>query len=378
VSIANKGSGPRRVDILVVGAGPAGSIAALELARTGFSVLVADRLGPAAAKIGETLPGAAIRLLHRLGLSSVARADDDSGHCPISGALTAWTSEALIASDALADPYGGGVRLDRARFDAALRQASQDGGGAFHPANVSALERTAQGWTAGLDDGRQISARWLVDATGRRGKLARLIGARRRRHRPLVAVYRTGQPTLNEDLDRTIIEARPNGWFYTGRVAGGRWAFGFHTSPGEAALLQRDPARWEAIAREAPRLTDWLGQPVFDPGMVFRDARDGGLASPVGEQWVACGDAALSFDPIAGQGLFNALRSGMAAAQHIVATIAGQSDTGYAAELARATSIYTERRRALYAAQRRWPDTPFWRFQRDEPVQPADFQPIRI
>jgi flavin-dependent dehydrogenase len=376
VSIASKGL--HRVDILVAGAGPAGSIAALELARAGFSVLVGDRLGPAPPKIGETLPGAAIRLLHRLGLSSVARADDDSGHCPISGTLTAWDSPALIASDALADPYGAGIRLDRARFDAALRQASQDGGAVLHPAYVSTLERSAQCWTAGLDDGRQVSARWLVDATGRRGKLARLIGAPRRRRRALVAVYRTGVPTLNKDLDRTIIEARPNGWFYAGRVAGGRWAFGFHTSPDDAASLRRDPARWEAIARDAPHLTEWLGQPVFDPGLVFRDARDGGLALHAGEGWVACGDSALSFDPIAGQGLFNALRSGMAAAQHIVATSAGQPDTGYAAELARAASIYTQRRRALYAAQRRWPDAPFWRFQRDEPLQPADFQPIRM
>jgi flavin-dependent dehydrogenase len=368
VSIASDGSGPRRVDILVAGAGPAGSVAALELARAGLSVLVADRLGPAPSKIGETLPGAAIRLLHRLELGSIAQTNDVTGHCHVGGTLTAWDSATMIASDAMADPYGAGIRLDRARFDAALRQASLDGGAASHSANISTLERAREGWTVGLDDGRQITASWLVDATGRRGKLARLIGTRRRRHRALVAVYRYGRPTFNAALDRTIIEARPNGWFYAGQLGDGRWAFGFHTSPEEAALLRRDPARWDAILREAPGLTALLGEPRFDPGLVFRDARDGGLASPVGEGWVACGDSALSFDPIAGQGLFNALRSGMAAARYVVAAIAGESGSGYAAELAQVASVYTERRRALYDAQRRWPDAPFWRFQRDEPL----------
>lgn len=370
MSIASDGSGVRRVDILVAGAGPAGSIAARELARAGHSVLLADRLGPAAPKIGETLPGAAIRLLHRLDLSSVV-GTDETGHNPVSGTLTAWDSATMVSSDALADPYGAGIRLDRARFDVALRQASIDGGAMFHPAAIATIERAPHGWVAGCDDGRQVTAPWLVDATGRRGKLARLIGTRRRRHRPLVAIYRYGWPTLNAGLDRTIIEARPDGWFYAGHLGGGRWAFGFHTSPGEAALLRRDPARWEAIAHEAPHLSDMLGQPVFEPGPVFRDARDGGLASPVGPGWVACGDAALSVDPIAGQGLFNALRSGMAAARHVANAIAGQADSDYVAELARAAAIYTGRRQALYAAQRRWPDAPFWRLQSAAPLLTA-------
>lgn len=370
MSVANDGSGLGRIDILVAGAGPAGSIAAIELARAGHSVLLVDRLGPAPPKIGETLPGAAIRLLHRLDLSSVVGADE-TRHRRVSGTLTAWDSETVVARDAMADPYGAGVRLDRGRFDAALRQASLDGGAAFHPADIATLERTPLGWVAGFDDGRQVAASWLVDATGRRGKLSRLIGVHRRRHRPLVAIYRYGHPTLNDHLDRTIIEARPNGWFYAGHLGDGRWAFGFHTSPQEAAILRRDPAHWEVIAGGAPHLAGLLGEPVFEPGQVFRDARDGGLASPVGQGWVACGDAALSFDPIAGQGLFNALRSGMAAARHVVAAITGQAGSDYADELARAAAIYAGRRQALYAAQRRWPDAPFWRLQRDAATTPA-------
>jgi flavin-dependent dehydrogenase len=362
------GEGEGQLDVLVAGAGPAGSVAALELARAGLCVLLVDRLKPSLPKIGETLAGAAIRLLHRLDLASVARPGPETGHCPVGGTMISWNSTTMMASDAIADPYGPGIRLDRAAFDAALRQASSQGGAAFRPANVTAIEHVAQGWTVRLDDGREESASWIVDATGRRGKLARLAGARRRRHRALVAVYRCGRPRRNTDLDRTIIEARPNGWFYAGRLENGQWAFGFHTSPEEAARMRVEPARWDAILGDAPHLSELLGKPVFESELSFRDARDGGLASPVGDCWIACGDAAMSFDPIAGQGLFNALRSGVAAARHIIAGTSGGATSRYASELAQAAAIYTERRRILYGRQLRWPTTPFWRLQRDEPT----------
>ena len=44
-------------DAVVAGAGPAGALAALELARNGFRVAVVDSSETASHKIGESLPG---------------------------------------------------------------------------------------------------------------------------------------------------------------------------------------------------------------------------------------------------------------------------------------------------------------------------------
>lgn len=352
-----------RIDVLVAGAGPAGAVAARELARAGCSVLLADRLRPSAPRLGETLPGAAIRLLRRLDLESVARSGGDSGHCRVGGMLVAWQSDAVVASDAIADPYGAGIRLDRARFDADLRAASVDAGVSLRRADVTAVTRTTLGWSVGFDDGPDVSATWLIDATGRRGRLVRLIGVRASRPRGLVAVYRHGRPQRNAALDRTVIEARPEGWFYAGRLGDGRWAFGLHTTPAQAAALRRDPARWATLVGDAPQLSALFGETAFEGYPVFRDARDGRLDPPAGERWVACGDAALGVDPIAGQGLFNALRSGMGAAGHV---LSGGGEPDYAAELAEVARTYRDRRDALYAAQPRWRDAPFWRARRDE------------
>src|SRR5690349_6877609 len=58
------------VDVLIAGAGPAGSIAALLLARTGARVLIVDReTFPRDKLCGDTLNPGAVRLLASLGLS---------------------------------------------------------------------------------------------------------------------------------------------------------------------------------------------------------------------------------------------------------------------------------------------------------------------
>ena len=63
------------IDVLIAGAGPAGSIAATVLARAGARVLVVDRAQfPRPKLCGDTLNPGALALLHRLGLRCAASA----------------------------------------------------------------------------------------------------------------------------------------------------------------------------------------------------------------------------------------------------------------------------------------------------------------
>ena len=324
--------------------------------------------------MGETLPGAAIRLLKRLGLGEVIEpqaASHASAHCPVGGLLVAWNDPTLVANDTLDDPYGQGLRLDRPFFDAFLRRAAEAADACLWPADIAGLERGAAGWSIWLDDGAVVGARWLIDATGRRARLSRLIGARRRRSSPLVAIYRTGWPERNGDLTRTVIAAGPDGWVYAGRLGDGRWAFGYHTTPQLAARMLSSPAVWGDAVAECHGLAGLFGGLAFAPDLAVRDARGARLDPPIGEGWVACGDAALSFDPIAGQGLFNALYTGMTAAEAVQTMRAGAPPSGYAAELDKVAAIYTARRRGLYKQERRWSERSFWRLLHEEGYTPS-------
>ncbi|MCF1465813.1 dehydrogenase [Agrobacterium vitis] len=356
-------------NVVVAGAGPAGAIAARHLARAGRSVVMLDRLRSHAPRLGETLPGAAQRLLIQEGLADLAVPGPH--HARVGGGLTVWGDEHVVASDTLRDPYGPGLRLDRAQFDADLRQASLEANGLWWEVNVRDIKRQDGLWVIGLDDGRIIRAPFIIDATGRSARIVRLLGVAQHRGAALVSLYQIAKPQKNADLERTLIEATPDGWIYAGRLADGFWAIGYHTLPEEAVHLRRLPDRRIALFTEAPHLTsclgalDWVG-PVF-----ARDARSLNAITPWGEGWYAVGDAALAFDPIAGQGLFNALRTGVAAAEGILAApAAGLS--AYVQELSRVRAIYSTRRQSLYCSESRWLDRDFWKMQQDQVAVPGD------
>jgi flavin-dependent dehydrogenase len=170
-------------DAIVAGAGPAGAVAAYELARSGRRVLLADTVDPTSPKIGEALPGAAVRLLRAIELPVPGAGGP---HTPIGGNLASWNSDQLVANDFIGDPDGPGWRLDRVRFDADLRAAALRAGASYRSARVTDLERNDTGWHIRFRNGGTETARWVVDATGRRAAIARRLGARRLRDAPLV------------------------------------------------------------------------------------------------------------------------------------------------------------------------------------------------
>jgi flavin-dependent dehydrogenase len=124
----------RTWDVAVVGAGPAGAMAARELARSGHAVLLLDRAAFPRWKVcGCCLNGHALALLHAAGLSeSIA-----SRHAVSLRAIQ------LAAGGRVAEvPLAGGVALSREAFDAALVDAAIAAGAAFLPQTLTSLERS--------------------------------------------------------------------------------------------------------------------------------------------------------------------------------------------------------------------------------------------
>jgi len=93
-------------------------------------------------------------------------------------------------------------------------------------------------------------------------------------------------------------------------------------------------------------------------------AASGGYLDPsAGPGWIAAGDAAQSYDPLASQGLFNALYTGLAAAEAADRALSGDPAglPAYAAELQKVRAAYELHLVAWYGLEQRWPQSPFWR-----------------
>lgn len=345
-------------DVIIAGAGPAGSVVAHVLARKGRRVLIVDPLPPRALKIGEALPGAVLRLLRALNLPFP---EQNGPHVAIGGNLSCWNSEELVATDFFHDPDGQGWRLDRLQFDSALREAATDSGAIFKQGRLCDFVREEKRWRITLDNGETFTGLWLVDATGRSTSVARKLGAQWLRDAPLIAIYAVGRPPKNIQLNRTVVEAAQNGWWYAGMLPSGLCMVGFHGLPKDAGQLITLPKAW----MKALMATSYISQIFRDFSFEFPlralDASGGRLNHFVGNQWLACGDAAMCFDPVSSRGIMSALHNGMLAANAIHGAM-GDDITAlhaYKHRLEQMHKIYLLQCRAIYQSVTRW-HTPFW------------------
>jgi len=375
----------RDFDAVIVGGGPAGGAAALTLARAGRHVLLIEQSPERPMRVGEALAPAARPLLRDLGLLDRLAAE---GHLPCHGNQFVWGSNEPHATDFLFNPYGHGWHLDRRRFDAMLRDQARDAGAELRVGRFIDADRSTDGsWLIRTDRSHGgipvLSCAWLVDATGRRSAIACRHGAVRRRDDTLVALlarFRTHDGSRCDRDSRTFIEAIPDGWWYSVLLPSGERVVAFLTDAGLVDSSYRTSEGFSERLHDARHLHALLAdhgyQIVGHPRGT--DAGSSRLDRFAGDGWVAVGDAAIAFDPLSSQGLLCALDTGTIAGHAIDRALEG--DTGPVGHFCdRVNEIYAAYRRELafyYAAERRWPDRPFWsrRLPIEQPI-PQSQQP---
>jgi flavin-dependent dehydrogenase len=174
-------------------------------------------------------------------------------------------------------------------------------------------------------------------------------------------------------LNRNVIEAAAQGWWYAGRLPSGAILAGLHTHPQYAVQLLAEPERWRQALGETRHIGPMLAGTSFEGAPRSHEACGARLDCPGGEGWIACGDAALSFDPISGQGIFSALYSGVTAARAIDEALGGTNARleTYSKTLEVIRRTYISRCLAFYRSEGRWTSREFWSHFSDRGVADA-------
>lgn len=356
-------------DVLVLGGGPAGATAALNLAPMRRVVLV-ERQTQSPGRIGEALPPAARRLLIDMGLIDEFIAQC---HVPCYGNRSIWGRIAPAETEFLRDPDGHGWHLDRARFDAWLRHtAVARGAMLLMPARLLSIKRGADSWQVRVatPGGEQIVlAAFAIDAGGRAAPLARQIGAWRRASGRLVCGWLHGSAcSMGRGSRLTAVEAVENGWWYTAPVPDDRRVLAFLTDADlPAARIAHNTACLVDSTVTAPEIRAILMESEFVPISGGFTAAHSSVLEPCGAAgWLAAGDASISFDPLSAQGLLHALFSGLAAAEVAHFCLAGDDNAvpRYTRLMNSIHQAYQRRLDFYYASETRWPSAPFWQRRR--------------
>lgn len=310
-----------RVDVLVVGAGPAGLVTARRVARAGHRVVVveadaADRRSP-----GDVL----------LEPAALRRLDDESsgvlrgmGHparrIRIGGAARSTT----VAWPTADGPAGAGAVVPRHRVDRVLVDAALDAGvdiRCSHEATEPVVER---GFVRGAQvtdaDGlrHELRAEYLVVADGANSRFGRTLGSARDPRLPYAVAHRCSYPTPIHDatdveivvglVDQAGTPITGYGWMLpTGRGHVDVGILLLSTSPSFQVLNPLHVLE-QFVADHAER---WhLDDTRPGPSSGGRIPLGRSVGPAAGPTWILVGDAVAAADPWSGLGIGPAITTG--------------------------------------------------------------------
>jgi geranylgeranyl reductase family protein len=314
-----------RFDILIVGAGPAGSFAAEQLARASVRVALFDGRPAGEPKAcGGGVTSKALKAWPHL-LEAVGRLIDD---------LEMYSPSGKRLHLKLAEPF---AIYSRTAFDSYLRERARDAGARVFAEKVTVCDwrvrERGRDWTVRARSGAEWSAPLLVAADGANSPIAkRLAGALPAAEMEVAFGYRT--PLPKDGNAPTIVAFLPK-W------AGYAWAFprvdhisfGIATAQDAFDHQALDRLLWDFMIgyyrmRADPKARIWSSARSHDEAgddLVKSEllttaeryaARIPGLAvetwdnrRTTGEGWALLGDAAGFADPVTGEGIYYALRS---------------------------------------------------------------------
>jgi menaquinone-9 beta-reductase len=319
---------PSTTDILVVGAGPGGCAAAIEVARAGLDVMVVDKAEfPRDKCCGDGLTTDALRVLEDLGF-------DPSG-------VPDWN---VVTDIVVRTPRGREITLPlpsgQGQYAAIVPRLDLDNELFRMAANAGAIMRDGVGLDSAvslsdrvvvtLSDGSEVQARYLIAADGMWSPTRRALGVD-------VAGYRGDWHAFRQYFSNTGPGAQHLVvWFEPDLLPGYAWSFPL---PGQRAnvgygILRGGTTRvgdmrrlWSEILQR-PHIREVLGPvatPEDKPKAWPIPARIDALPKHSGRA-LFVGDAIGATDPMTGEGIAQALQSGRIAARSVVTAGPHQPD----------------------------------------------------
>lgn len=312
--------------VLVIGAGPSGAIAAALLKRQGHDVLIVERQRFPRFSIGESLLSHCIDFVEEAGMLDALEA---AGFQLKNGAAFAWGEEysAFDFGDTFSKGRPTTFQVQRARFDQLLAdEASRQGVEIRYEEEIIAadFERERPQVRVRRLDGSEyrVEAAFVLDASGYGRVLPRLLDLEAPSSFPVrQAVFTHIEDRIDHqgfDRNKILITTHPEHrdiWFWTIPFSDGRCSLGVVAAAEHYADAPADlDACLKGFVEQTPSLSKVLANAVWDTPARTIGGYSANVKTLHGPGFALLGNAAEFLDPVFSSGVTIAMRSASMAA----------------------------------------------------------------
>lgn len=326
-----------QTEILIIGAGPSGAVAAGLLRKQGRQVLIIEKETFPRFSIGESLLPQSMEYIEQAGmLQDVV----ETGFQYKNGAAFAKGDlrTAFDFRDKFSPGWGTTYQVQRANFDKVLADAAEKAGTEIryrHTVVAVDVSGTQPQVTVRSPEGEEyvVQARYLLDASGFARILPRMLDLERPSDFPVRGALFTHieDRIAAQDMDRNkiLISVHPEHqdvWFWTIPFSNGRCSQGVVATPEFLARYEgTEVERLRAIIAEAPSLSHVLRHAQWDtPGRSIT-GYSANVTSLWGNGYALLGNAGEFLDPVFSSGVTIAFKSASLAAECIARMWQGES-----------------------------------------------------
>ncbi|WP_108868329.1 NAD(P)/FAD-dependent oxidoreductase [Aquimarina aquimarini] len=351
-------------DVVIIGKGIAGLVLSFLLEKEGINHLVLDRANKKKnMALAETLPPSAIPLLQSLGLYNVFI---ENVIQKTYGYHSLWGNERIIDHNFFFNPgHNNGLKIDKKAITTSLQKGTEKHIVAYeHLSEIQVSKEEISIAITHNGQQRKIECKIVIDATGRNRAVLKKLNIPIKQYDTIRSfschVPRIKHPKL---VHSVFVESFEHGWGIVSGLDEKTSVFSIFTNKGNSIQKKlKNYKKWPSVLSETSILKDfWVNDITIK--ILGADANSAKPIKVAGENWLAIGDAALSFDPLSSHGITNAIFMAKEASNAIVDCLKHNKKDGFTSYEKKILSIFDRywiQRKQLYKTETRWKSSFFW------------------
>lgn len=324
-----------KVDVLVIGAGPSGTVAASIIKKAGFTVKIVEKMKFPRFVIGESLLPRCMEALEEAGFLDAVK---QAGFQEKFGAK--FVKQGKVCDYFFADQFTSGWswtwQVPRGEFDKILADCCEKMGIPVHyETTVTAIDFDGSNSVTTVEDATgnraQVEARFIVDGSGYGRVIPKLFNMDRPSHLPprktLFTHVEDVKRTMDDEPNRITIIVHDKGiWIWVIPFSNGKTSVGFVGEPDFFKKVNGTPEeQLRALMSSEPYLAERMKDVVFDFEPRVLESWSTTTSSFYGDGFVLTGNVTEFLDPVFSSGVTLATVSSQLAAQLVIKKLNGET-----------------------------------------------------